>query len=104
MAERPDFASWGASYDAIVVPYEQAILDIRAGDLSSVDMVIEFLEVRPKFFRSGYLAEKILRRLGGTPLTARQHERALAAAQAIAGERSREAGQARKTLARLTSR
>jgi hypothetical protein len=38
-----------------------------AGDSSAIADALVFLEVRPRFFRSGYLAERIMRRLVQAP-------------------------------------
>jgi hypothetical protein len=52
-------------YDALAFPggYDGALRQIEAGDPKSVESALCFLEVRPYFFRSGYMWRDILRKL-----------------------------------------
>ena len=94
---RPEFA---AALSATTEVYENAIRVLRAGDLSAAEDLFPYLETRPRFHQSGYLAEKIIRALNSVDLSARQRERFHRALDAIVAERprSREHGEALKAL------
>jgi hypothetical protein len=64
---------------------------------------IEYLELRPRFFRSGYTAENLMRRLSRAEQTPGEARRYRAALEAMASEHpSREQKLAASILARLT--
>jgi hypothetical protein len=48
---------------ALVAPYEEAIERLRARDASDLDLVLTYLETRPDFLGSEYLAARIIRAL-----------------------------------------
>jgi len=72
-AKSPDFrAAWEAAceefrqrYDLLAFPggYDTAGARILAGDELAVEAALCFLEVRPYFFRSGYMYKVLLRRI-----------------------------------------
>jgi hypothetical protein len=64
-------------YDSLAFPggYEGAVDRILAGDSLAVEAGICFLELRPYFFRSGYMFKDILRKLRKAPLSAQQQAR-----------------------------
>jgi len=64
-------------HDALAFPggYQNALERIVAGDSSAVDAALCFLEVRPFFFRSGYMYKDILRKVKRAALTQQQGER-----------------------------
>ncbi|MBV9825252.1 MAG: hypothetical protein JO001_06225 [Alphaproteobacteria bacterium] len=66
-----------ASYDQLAFPggYDRALDRIVDGDPNAVESAICFLERRPYFFRSGYMFQKLLRRVGHAPLTNDQARR-----------------------------
>jgi hypothetical protein len=47
---------------------------LQEGDKQAVSVAIAFLSADPRFFRSGYIKEKILRRLKHVSLTQRQQQ------------------------------
>jgi hypothetical protein len=92
-------------HDETTGPYHRAIAEVRAGDVSSAPLAIDYLERRPRFFRSGYLAVSLLRALEAAELDGRMRDRFLAAVRAIAEERpSRESHRARLIAARAAAR
>ena len=72
-------AEFQTRYDMLAFPggYEttKALERIVAGDPGTVEAAICFLEVRPYFFRSGYMFKDILRKLKGAPLSTKQTAR-----------------------------
>lgn len=70
-------AEFHAQYDGLAFPggYEAGLLKIHAGDEGAIENALAFLEVRPYFFRSGYMRIKLMRRLKHAELSARQAER-----------------------------
>ncbi len=48
---------------------------LRAGDQNAIEYALAFLEVRPYFFRSGYMYKEYMRVLRNCPLTADQRSR-----------------------------
>lgn len=49
--------------------------DLAAGDAFAIEYALRFIELRPYFFRSGYLYQKLLRRLNHIPLNTAQSQR-----------------------------
>jgi|SRR6185503_16789871 hypothetical protein len=70
-------AEFQANYDALAFPggYDSGLQRIAEGDAGAIEAALAFLELRPYFFRSGYMREKLLRRLKHVPLTSSQGER-----------------------------
>jgi hypothetical protein len=52
-----------AMTDAYPEGFWQAVAELKGGDTTHLEMLIDFLEADPIFFRSGYTKEKILRLL-----------------------------------------
>jgi len=48
---------------------------LRAGDTEAIDYVLDFLEIRPYFFRSGYMYNDFMRVLRNCPLSPGQRGR-----------------------------
>lgn len=48
---------------------------LRAGDVEAIEYAIDFLEIRPYFFRSGYMYKDFMRVLKNCPLTLSQRIR-----------------------------
>lgn len=48
---------------------------LRSGDNDAIDYALDFLEVRPYFFRSGYMYKDFMRVLRNCPLSPSQRER-----------------------------
>lgn len=67
-------AAFHSEFDALAFPggLEASLSKLNSGDPSVVDIAVQYLEVEPKFFRSGYIAETILRRLKHVDLTSDQ--------------------------------
>lgn len=70
-------AAFHARYDALTFPGGCATAKERVlqGDPEAVEAALCFVEVRPYFFRSGYLFQTLLRALRQAPLTAAQRAR-----------------------------
>jgi len=64
-------------YDELAFPggYSGALDRLVAGDEQTMEAAICFLEMRPYFFRSGYMFEEILRKAKRAPLSAEQSAR-----------------------------
>jgi hypothetical protein len=70
-------ATFQVRYDALAFPggYEGALDRLRGGDPHTMEAAITFLELRPYFFRSGYMHKKILRYAKRAPLSNPQAQR-----------------------------
>jgi hypothetical protein len=66
-----------ASYNALAFPggYDSGLRRIGEGDSDAIETALVFLELRPYFFRSGYMREKLLRRLKHAALSGAQARR-----------------------------
>jgi hypothetical protein len=64
-------------YDGLAFPggYGAAMEKFRSGDNSVIEPALCFLELRPYFFRSGYMFQVLLRRVKRAPLTDGQKTR-----------------------------
>lgn len=73
-----------ARYKALSFPcdYVEALQKIPRGDPHSVECALCFVEVRPYFFRSGYMYKDLIRKLTNAPLFDSHRERRDAAVQA----------------------
>ncbi len=80
-------------YNELAFPggFEGALDRIVTGDPDSMEAAICFLEVRPYFFRSGYMFESILRKTKRAPLSQEQVARLQYVIQALAAWRSKRA-------------
>jgi len=67
-------AEFHDAYDGLAMPsgLERHLHLLREGDEQAVSMAVAFLSADTRFFRSGYIKEKILRRLKHAPLTRHQ--------------------------------
>ena len=70
-------AEFHARYDALAFPggYEAALSGIAAGEQDSIEAAICFLELRPYFFRSGYMYKVLLRKIKHAALNSKQIHR-----------------------------
>jgi len=77
-----------AQYDRLAFPggLDGAFERLAAGDPATMEAAICFVELRPYFFRSGYLFESLLRKARHAPLSDEQASR-LAAARASSAVR-----------------
>lgn len=68
---------FSARYDQLAFPggYEGALSRIEEGEPLAVESAICFLEIRPFFFRSGFMFKDILRKCRKAPLTQEQAAR-----------------------------
>ena len=66
-----------ARYDSLAFPggYETAVARMAQGDAEAIEAALCFVELRPYFFRSGYMFKTFLRKLKRAQLDARQTER-----------------------------
>jgi hypothetical protein len=66
-----------AKFDTLSFPggYERARERITAGDPSTIEAALCFVECRPYFFRSGYMFEAFMRKLKHASLSKAQSER-----------------------------
>ena len=64
-------------YDGLAFPggYEGALERLLAGDPETMEATICFLEIRPYFFRSGYMFDALIRKARHAPLTSEQRAR-----------------------------
>lgn len=64
-------------YDELAFPggYSDALNRLVAGDEQTMEAAICFLEMRPYFFRSGYMFDAILRKAKHAPLSTEQSAR-----------------------------
>lgn len=69
-------AEFHSKYDGLAFPggLKRQLGLLTEGDKQAVGNAVVFLEADPRFFRSGYIKEKVLRRLKHVPLTAHQRE------------------------------
>ncbi len=70
-------AEFHARYDALALPggYEAGLAGISSGDPAAVEVALCFLELRPYFFRSGYMYKVLLRRIKRASLSLEQFDR-----------------------------
>jgi hypothetical protein len=70
-------AEFHARYEGLAFPggYRNALERISRGDPEAMEAAICFLELRPYFFRSGYMFKAILPRCRRAPLTSEQASR-----------------------------
>lgn len=81
-----------ARYDSLALPggYDDALLGrLASGERNAVETVLCFLEVRPYFFRSGYLWKDLLRKAKRAPMNAQHAARLAAIVQGYAEYRAR---------------
>jgi hypothetical protein len=66
-----------ARYDALAFPggYDTAVERIAQGDPEAIEAALCFVELRPYFFRSGYMFKTLMRKLKRAPLDAKQSKR-----------------------------
>lgn len=76
-AYRDALREYHARYQELAFPggVETARERLRAGDQEAIEYTLDFLEVRPYFFRSGYMYNDFLRVLRNSPLSAAQRQR-----------------------------
>lgn len=87
-------AEFHARYDSLAFPggYGQgggALNRILSGESEAMEAAICFLEVRPYFFRSGYMFKDILRKCRKAPLTSEQAARLSAVEEKLSQWRER---------------
>jgi hypothetical protein len=70
-------AEFHARYDALAFPggYQAGLAGISSGDPAAVEVGLCFLELRPYFFRSGYMYNVLLRRIKRATLPPEQFAR-----------------------------
>ncbi len=70
-------AEFHERYNQLAFPggYAEALEKFKSGDVSVVEPALCFLELRPYFFRSGYMFNTLLRRVKHIPLTQSQLQR-----------------------------
>lgn len=70
-------AEFHARYDQLAFPggWSEALKKFRAGDITRMEEALTFLEIRPYFFRSGYMHQQLRRALGRLPMTSSQRAR-----------------------------
>jgi hypothetical protein len=70
-------AEFHTRYDQLAFPggYDGASERLLAGDQPTIEAALCFLEVRPYFFRSGYMYQELLRKIKRAPLTPPQQGR-----------------------------
>jgi hypothetical protein len=85
--------SFHSRYNELSFPggLEGAVERLLAGDQDTMEATICFLEVRPYFFRSGYMFESLFRKARHAPLSTEQRTRLEQVAQARAAWRATKA-------------
>ena len=80
-------------YDELAFPggFNGALERIVAGETEAMEAAICFLELRPYFFRSGYMFESILRKAKRAPLSQEQSARLQHVVEALAAWRASKA-------------
>ncbi len=70
-------AEYSQRYEQLAFPggYANALKQLAEQDPDTVDVVLTFLEVRPYFFRSGYMWKTLLKRVQRVPMGAKQQAR-----------------------------
>lgn len=65
------------AYDELAFPggLKKGLAELKTNSTQTVETAIEYLELKPYFFRSGYIAETLIRRLKHVSLTEQQKER-----------------------------
>ena len=93
------------SYDRSAFPggLRAGMANLEAGDPSARDAAITFLEVDPMFFRSGYIKEKIIRRIKHFDLAPREIDRVHSAILQVVRNRWCRELRSYRTLARRLS-
>lgn len=81
---RDGFEQWQSAckefherYDALAFPggYSTAVERIAQGEAEAIEAALCFVELRPYFFRSGYMFKTLMRKLKRAPLDAKQSKR-----------------------------
>lgn len=70
-------AEYNQRYEQFAFPggYANALKQLAERDPDTVDVVLTFLEVRPYFFRSGYMWKTLLKRVQRAPMGVKQQAR-----------------------------
>lgn len=73
-----------ARYDGLAFPggYDTALERIKNGDAEAIESALCFIEIRPYFFRSGYMYKIFMRKLKRAPLSDKQSKRFATVVQA----------------------
>ncbi len=84
-------AEFHQRYNHLAFPggYNEALEKFRVGEVSVVEPALCFLEVRPYFFRSGYMFQVLMRRVKRAPMTDSQRARLLEVLQRRAAWKAR---------------
>jgi hypothetical protein len=84
-------AEFHARFDDLSFPggYQAAGPRIVAGDPDAVEAALCFLELRPYFFRSGYMYRSLLRKMKRAPLSPHQRGRLQAVVERLEAWRAR---------------
>lgn len=70
-------AEFHARYNELAFPggYVDAVARMHSGDADTIEAALCFLELRPYFFRSGYMHQRLLRKIKRAPVDSAQTER-----------------------------
>ena len=70
-------AEFHATYDGLAFPggYGSALARLACNDCETIEAAVVFLELRPYFFRSGYMRETLMRKLKHVTMTEKQAKR-----------------------------
>ncbi|AEM50385.1 hypothetical protein BurJV3_1053 [Stenotrophomonas maltophilia JV3] len=70
-------AAFHQHYERLAFPggYANALKQLAEHDPDTLDVALTFLEVRPYFFRSGYMWKTLLKRVQRVPMGTKQHAR-----------------------------
>lgn len=83
-------AEFHQHYERLAFPggYANALKRLAEHDPDTLDVALTFLEVRPYFFRSGYMWKTLLKRVQRVPMGTKQHARLQKILDAYAGYRA----------------
>lgn len=86
-------------YDGLAFPggYSDAFERIHSGDPDAIEAAICFLEIRPYFFRSGYMFKDLLRKVRHAQLSSSQAARFQSIQAAVTAWKAKKAAALRKT-------
>lgn len=64
-----------SDFEGFFAPYERAVEDLKAQDLSAIPTALAFLEADPECFRSGYMKADLMHALANGPDLSRHRAR-----------------------------
>lgn len=87
---KESYLAYAEKYDRLVFEYERYVGEdglyesLRNHDKYTIEYALCFIEIRPYFYRSGYMYQRLMRKLNAVPMTEKQRERYLAVKESYA--------------------